>query len=65
MICERDKLFCVREYFNIIFKTLTLREAKVLKYRYGFDGEKIHTLREVSEIFEITRERVRQIGIRA
>jgi RNA polymerase primary sigma factor len=40
---------------------LTDREAKILKLRYGLAGERPHTLKELGEIFGITRERIRQI----
>ena len=40
---------------------LTEREAKILKLRYGLAGERPHTLKELGEIFGITRERIRQI----
>ena len=44
-----------------LFDGLTEREAQVLKLRYGLDGERTHTLEEVGYIFNVTRERIRQI----
>jgi len=41
--------------------TLTDREAMILTLRFGLDGEEKHTLKELGEIFGITRERIRQI----
>ena len=38
-----------------------LFEKQILKLRYGLDGEEIHTLEEIGNTFNITRERVRQI----
>jgi len=40
---------------------LTEREASILKLRFGLGGKQIHTLKELGEIFGITRERIRQI----
>ena len=44
---------------------LSDREATILKMRYGLDNGKMHTLEEVGRYFNITRERVRQIEIKA
>jgi len=40
---------------------LTEREASILKLRFGLNGERKHTLKELGELFGITRERIRQI----
>ena len=40
------------------------REAKIVKMRYGIDGPKF-TLEQVGEEFDVTRERVRQIEVKA
>ena len=40
---------------------LTFRERRVIELRYGFDGHTPATLDEVGEIFNVTRERIRQI----
>ncbi len=48
-----------------ILKILTDREAKVLKMRFGLQGEKEHTLEEVGQYFRVTRERIRQIEAKA
>jgi RNA polymerase primary sigma factor len=42
-------------------KDLTDRESKILIYRYGLNGSRKHTLKELGEMFGITRERIRQI----
>lgn len=44
---------------------LTFREREIVKLRYGMGGEGEYTLEEVSRIFRITRERVRQIEMKA
>ena len=48
-----------------LLKNLTDREAKVLKMRFGLQGEKEHTLEEVGQHFKVTRERIRQIEAKA
>lgn len=44
-----------------VLNMLTEREAKILTLRFGLGGERQHTLKELGEIFGITRERIRQI----
>jgi RNA polymerase primary sigma factor len=44
-----------------VMNALTEREAKILILRFGLGGERQHTLKELGEIFDITRERIRQI----
>ncbi len=44
-----------------ILQTLSLRERRVLEMRYGLDGQNPRTLDEVGRMFNVTRERVRQI----
>jgi RNA polymerase primary sigma factor len=48
-----------------LLKTLTPREEKVIRMRFGLDEKTEHTLEEVGRDFEVTRERVRQIEGRA
>lgn len=55
----------LREHIEEALKVLTDRESKVLKMRFGLDGEKEHTLEEVGNLFKITRERIRQIESKA
>ena len=44
-----------------VLASLTPREAKILRMRFGIDEKREHTLEEVGQEFEITRERIRQI----
>ena len=55
----------VREQTEVILQTLTPREEKVLKMRFGFGGDGEHTLEEVGKPFAVTRERIRQIEAKA
>lgn len=53
------------EQVNKTLATLTPREEKVLRMRFGIGEKYDHTLEEVGQVFEVTRERVRQIEARA
>ena len=55
----------LREQLNEVLNTLTEREAKVLKLRFGLEDGKSRTLEEVGQRFEVTRERIRQIEAKA
>jgi len=55
----------LREQVRGILKTLTPREEKVLKMRFGIDERTDHTLEEVGQNFSVTRERIRQIEAKA
>ena len=55
----------LREQLADVLKTLTPREEKVLRLRYGLTDGKLHTLEEVGEEFNVTRERIRQIEAKA
>jgi RNA polymerase primary sigma factor len=55
----------VREEIMGILQTLPPREAKVICMRFGIDDDHEHTLEEIGEKFEVTRERIRQIENRA
>ncbi|WP_024303998.1 RNA polymerase sigma factor RpoD [Pseudogulbenkiania sp. MAI-1] len=48
-----------------VLETLTPREAKVLRMRFGIDMNTDHTLEEVGKQFDVTRERIRQIEAKA
>ena len=44
---------------------LSAREQRILELRYGLGGERPHTLEEVGQALQVTRERVRQIELQA
>ncbi|MCV2531195.1 MAG: sigma-70 family RNA polymerase sigma factor, partial [Candidatus Lightella neohaematopini] len=50
---------------NHVLSSLTDREAKVLRMRFGIDMSTDHTLEEVGKQFDVTRERIRQIEAKA
>lgn len=55
----------LREQISAILNTLSDREQKIVKMRFGLDGNKNHTLEEVGQEFAVTRERIRQIEAKA
>ncbi len=55
----------IKERVRKVLKTLTPREEKVLKMRFGIDVASEHTLEEVGKDFSVTRERIRQIEVKA
>jgi RNA polymerase primary sigma factor len=55
----------LKESLEEVFATLSEREAKVLKLRFGLNGNKPMTLEEVGKEFGVTRERIRQIEAKA
>ena len=55
----------LREQLEEVMNTLTPREAKVLKLRFGLEDGKSRTLEEVGREFKVTRERIRQIEAKA
>jgi len=55
----------LKRQFAEVLATLTPREEKVIRLRYGLDDEKPKTLEEVGRIFNVTRERIRQIEAKA
>jgi len=55
----------LREATTDVLESLTAREAKVLRMRFGIDMNTDHTLEEVGKQFDVTRERIRQIEAKA
>jgi len=55
----------LKDHLYEVLTTLSDREAKVLKLRFGLEGSKQMTLEEVGKVFGVTRERIRQIEAKA
>ena len=55
----------LKEHVNVILKNLGDREQKIIKMRFGLDSGRTHTLEEVGQEFQVTRERIRQIEAKA
>ncbi|MEG6521267.1 RNA polymerase sigma factor RpoD [Desulfotomaculum sp. 1211_IL3151] len=58
---EEASFTLLREQLDEVLKTLTDREQKVLRLRFGLDDGRARTLEEVGQKFGVTRERIRQI----
>ncbi len=55
----------LKDHLDEVLSTLSDREARVLKLRFGLEGSKQMTLEEVGKVFGVTRERIRQIEAKA
>ena len=55
----------LKDEINLILSTLTDREEKVIRLRFGLEDGKTRTLEEVGKEFDVTRERIRQIEAKA
>ena len=55
----------LKEQMARMLKTLTPREERIIKMRFGMDDGSEHTLEEVGQVFSVTRERIRQIEAKA
>ena len=62
---EAASFTLLREQLKDVLKTLTPREEKVLKLRFGIEDGRTRTLEEVGKEFNVTRERIRQIEAKA
>lgn len=61
-IIRNDQL---EEMYKLLENILTIREKEILELRYGLNNQRVHTLKEIGEKLNITRERVRQIEKKA
>ena len=64
-ICEEIEQRTLGETLENLLGELSKKEQKVLKARYGFEGGEEKTLEEVGQMFGVTRERIRQIELKA
>ncbi len=62
---EAASFFLLREQLEDVLGTLTPREKKVLQLRFGLEDGRSRTLEEVGQVFNVTRERIRQIEAKA
>ena len=62
---DAASLMLLKEQLNEVLSTLTDREAKVLRLRFGLEDGRSRTLDEVGKEFDVTRERIRQIEAKA
>ena len=64
-MCSSDLHTLLKEQLSGVLKTLTPREEKVLRLRFGLEDGRPRTLEEVGKEFNVTRERIRQIEAKA
>ena len=62
---EQAAFTLLKEQLHVVLGTLTEREQKVLRLRFGLDDGRARTLEEVGKEFNVTRERIRQIEAKA
>ena len=62
---EAASFVLLKEQLGAVLETLSEREAKVLRLRFGLDDGSARTLEEVGKEFDVTRERIRQIEAKA
>lgn len=55
----------MKNQIDNVLSTLTAKEAEILRYRFGLNGKKAMSLKEVGEVFNLTKERIRQIEKKA
>ncbi|MEW6081669.1 MAG: RNA polymerase sigma factor RpoD [Bacillota bacterium] len=62
---EAASFMLLKEQLEEVLDSLTLREQRVLRLRFGLDDGRARTLEEVGQVFGVTRERIRQIEAKA
>jgi RNA polymerase primary sigma factor len=62
---EAASFILLKEQLEEVLESLTPREEKVLRLRFGLDDGRARTLEEVGQVFSVTRERIRQIEAKA
>lgn len=62
---DHASFMSLKERLQAIMKTLTDREAEVLRFRFGLEDDHPRTLKGIAQIFGVTRERIRQIEAKA
>ena len=62
---EETAKLMLREQMDMVLKRLSPREERVLRLRFELEGDRVHTLEEVGQLLNVTRERVRQIEHKA
>jgi RNA polymerase primary sigma factor len=55
----------MQEEIDTVLETLTEKEAEVIRYRFGLNGKQLMSLKEVGDVFHLTKERIRQIEKKA
>ena len=55
----------LNDKIKLLFKTLTPREVKILRLRFGIDTDKVHTFEEIAQMIGVSRERIRQIMLKS
>ncbi len=62
---EQVELSILRETINLVLNTLTAKEKNILEQRFGLDDGIVKTLEQVGKEYNVTRERIRQIEVKA